>query len=252
VIGVFKFALSQERFLLFRLTDAGRAARCISAGGETCCLPLLAVHGSWKGPRPGRTTGTLRFGHPWRYEQNLQPKPLVGRGRPNTVKCSPVGHAPRRHVPGPLTPHPAGERLLRPLPLPGDPLQDGAPPGLQLALCLRHCLQFRARPAAQPWAEPHGIRRCGLPGYRVSTDYPGAISTQGQKFLAIGHQRREPWTWPRTACDAPALRLLAAESAHRAKRSLLDLEGEGPFDLIEFSGCCCTTCARQGAGNCWP
>ena len=116
-------------------------------------------------------------------------------------------------------------------PFPGDPLQDGPPPGYNWRWCHRSVL------AAVHGAIPSGLERprildagCGT---GVSTDYlchlnPGA-SVLGVDIsdgaLAVARER----------CHRSG----AAEqvsSLRQEQRSLLDLKGEGPFDYINSVG----------------
>ncbi len=116
-------------------------------------------------------------------------------------------------------------------PFPGDPLQDGPPPGYNWRWCHRSVLAavHGAIPSGQ---EQPRILDAGC-GTGVSTDYlchlnPGA-SVLGVDIsdgaLAVARER----------CDRSG----AAEqvsSLRQEQRSLLDLKGEGPFDYINSVG----------------
>ena len=116
-------------------------------------------------------------------------------------------------------------------PFPGDPLQDGPPPGYNWRWCHRSVL------AAVHGAIPRGLDQprildagCGT---GVSTDYlchlnPGATVLGvdiSDGALAVARERCER----SGAADQVA-------SLRQEQRSLLDLEGEGPFDYINSVG----------------
>ena len=116
-------------------------------------------------------------------------------------------------------------------PFPGDPLQDGPPPGYNWRWCHRSVL------AAVHGAIPKGLDQprildagCGT---GVSTDYlchlnPGATVLGvdiSDGALAVARERCER----SGAADQVA-------SLRQEQRSLLDLEGEGPFDYINSVG----------------
>ena len=116
-------------------------------------------------------------------------------------------------------------------PFPGDPLQDGPPPGYNWRWCHRSVL-----------AAVHGAIHSGLEqprildagcGTGVSTDYlchlnPGA-SVLGVDIsdgaLAVARERCQ-----RSGAEAQV------SSLRQEQRSLLDLEGEAPFDYINSVG----------------
>ena len=116
-------------------------------------------------------------------------------------------------------------------PFPGDPLQDGPPPGYNWRWCHRSVLAA-VHGAIPPGLEQPRILDAGC-GTGVSTDYlchlnPGA-SVLGVDIsdgaLAVARER----------CHRSG----AAEqvsSLRQEKRSLLDLKGEGPFDYINSVG----------------
>jgi len=129
-------------------------------------------------------------------------------------------------------------------------------------LVLRHHGPFSspARPACPaPGGATTDNPRCGLAVTpAVKHEITWRISTRG-RILAIRQSApgKPPWdVAPRT----PARRLrrcgCGADLRHRAKRSLLILEGEGPLRLINSWGfffCAAPpACASQAAGICWP
>ncbi len=120
-------------------------------------------------------------------------------------------------------------------PYPGDPLQDGPPPGYNWRWCVNSAwaMALGALPPA-PAAEPRPWRildaGCGT---GVSTDYlchlnPGAsvlaVDISGGT-LDVARERTR-----RSGADAQVRELRIQQ------RSLLDLEGEGPFDYINSVG----------------
>lgn len=120
-------------------------------------------------------------------------------------------------------------------PYPGDPLQDGPPPGYNWRWCVDSATAM-ARGALPPapagGPRPWRILDAGC-GTGVSTDYlchlnPGAsvlaVDISGGA-LAVARERT------RRSGAAAQVRELRIE-----QRSLLDLEGEGPFDYINSVG----------------
>ena len=119
-------------------------------------------------------------------------------------------------------------------PYPGDPLQDGPPPGYNWRWCLEsvNAAVRGAIPALDHAASPPRILDAGC-GTGVSTDYLCHLNP-GADVLAVD-------------ISAGALDL-AKERLHRSggaqqvrslrqeERSLLDLNGEGPFDYINSVG----------------
>jgi SAM-dependent methyltransferase len=120
-------------------------------------------------------------------------------------------------------------------PYPGDPLQDGPPPGYNWRWCVDSARAFAAGvlpPAAGTLPRPWRILDAGC-GTGVSTDYLCHLNP-GASVLAVD-------------ISAGAL-AVARERAHRSgaaaqvqelrfeQRSLLDLQGEGPFDYINSVG----------------
>ena len=119
-------------------------------------------------------------------------------------------------------------------PYPGDPLQDGPPPGYNWRWCLEsvNAAVKGAIPARDHAASPPRILDAGC-GTGVSTDYLCHLNP-GADVLAVD-------------ISAGALDL-ARERLHRSggaqqvrslrqeERSLLDLNGEGPFDYINSVG----------------
>ena len=119
-------------------------------------------------------------------------------------------------------------------PYPGDPLQDGPPPGYNWRWCHRsvQAAVYGALPTSTDAQAPLQILDAGC-GTGVSTDYlchlnPGAevlavdISS-GALELARERLRRS------AAVDQ-------VRELRQEQRSLLDLEGEGPFDYINSVG----------------
>ena len=116
-------------------------------------------------------------------------------------------------------------------PFPGDPLQDGPPPGYNWRWC--HCSVLAAVHGAIPSGqEQPRILDAGC-GTGVSTDYlchlnPGA-SVLGidisEGALAVARER----------CQRSGAAEQVA-SLRQEQRSLLDLDGEGPFDYINSVG----------------
>ena len=115
-------------------------------------------------------------------------------------------------------------------PYPGDPLQDGPPPGYNWRWCLASAFSaaqgFRPRSAA-PWR----ILDAGC-GTGVSTDYLAHLNP-GSEILAVDISAG--------TLEVARERLRRSGAAERAsvrveQRSLLDLEGEGPFDYINSVG----------------
>ena len=116
-------------------------------------------------------------------------------------------------------------------PFPGDPLQDGPPPGYNWRWCWRSVLAD-VYGALSPGRDHPSILDAGC-GTGVSTDYlchlnPGAsvlgidISTGA---LAVARERLQRSGAAETV-----------ESLRQEQRSLLDLGGEGPFDYINSVG----------------
>ena len=116
-------------------------------------------------------------------------------------------------------------------PFPGDPLQDGPPPGYNWRWCHRSVL------AAVHGGIPDGI---GAPrildagcGTGVSTDYLCHLNPGAQVLgidisdgaLAVARERLQ-----RSGAEAQVA------SLRQEQRSLLDLAGEGPFDYINSVG----------------
>jgi len=120
-------------------------------------------------------------------------------------------------------------------PYPGDPLQDGAPPGYNWRWCVDSARAFVAgalppRPAAGP--RPWRILDAGC-GTGVSTDYLAHLNP-GAEILAVDisagtlEVARERTRRSGAAGQASSLRF--------EQRSLLDLGGEAPFDYINSVG----------------
>jgi SAM-dependent methyltransferase len=120
-------------------------------------------------------------------------------------------------------------------PYPGDPLQDGAPPGYNWRWCIDSARAFVAgallpRPAEGP--RPWRILDAGC-GTGVSTDYLAHLNP-GAEILAVDisagtlEVARERTRRSGAAGQASSLRF--------EQRSLLDLGGEAPFDYINSVG----------------
>jgi SAM-dependent methyltransferase len=120
-------------------------------------------------------------------------------------------------------------------PYPGDPLQDGAPPGYNWRWCVDSARAFVAgvlppRPAGGP--RPWRILDAGC-GTGVSTDYLAHLNP-GADILAVdisaGTLEVARERTRRSGADAQA------SSLRCEQRSLLDLGGEAPFDYINSVG----------------
>jgi len=120
-------------------------------------------------------------------------------------------------------------------PYPGDPLQDGAPPGYNWRWCVDSARAFVAgvlppRPAGGP--RPWRILDAGC-GTGVSTDYLAHLNP-GADILAVDisagtlEVARERTRRSGAVAQASSLRC--------EQRSLLDLGGEAPFDYINSVG----------------
>jgi SAM-dependent methyltransferase len=121
-------------------------------------------------------------------------------------------------------------------PYPGDPLQDGPPPGYNWRWCLDSVVAavHGALPPRPPGGGPRPWRildaGCGT---GVSTDYLCHLNPGSQVLavdisagaLAVARERTR-----RSGADAVAAELRIEQ------RSLLDLAGEGPFDAINSVG----------------
>ena len=118
-------------------------------------------------------------------------------------------------------------------PYPGDPLQDGPPPGYNWRWCVDAAVAScsGALPRQHPGGEPLRILDAGC-GTGVSTDYLAHLNP-GSEILAVD-------------ISAGAL-AVARERLRRSgggqhsavrieQRSLLELQGEGPFDYINSVG----------------
>ena len=116
-------------------------------------------------------------------------------------------------------------------PFPGDPLQDGPPPGYNWRWCHRSVLAavHGGIPAA---TESPRIVDAGC-GTGVSTDYLCHLNPGAQVLgidisdgaLAVARERLQ-----RSGAEAQVA------SLRQEQRSLLDLAGEGPFDYINSVG----------------
>jgi SAM-dependent methyltransferase len=125
-------------------------------------------------------------------------------------------------------------------PYPGDPLQDGPPPGYNWRWCVDSAWAFAtgavlpAAPGAGPGAAGQGWRildaGCGT---GVSTDYLCHLNP-GASVLAVDISAGAL----KVACERTRRSGAAAQVAELRieQRSLLDLAGEGPFDYINSVG----------------
>ena len=118
-------------------------------------------------------------------------------------------------------------------PYPGDPLQDGPPPGYNWRWCVdaAYAAATGALPPLPPAGQPLRILDAGC-GTGVSTDYLAHLNP-GAEILAVD--------------ISPGTLEVARERLHRSRgheqatvrienRSLLELQGEGPFDYINSVG----------------
>lgn len=115
-------------------------------------------------------------------------------------------------------------------PYPGDPLQDGPPPGYNWRWCVP-CAFAACTGALPELQDPVRILDAGC-GTGVSTDYL-ALLNPGAEILAVDIS---PGT-----LEVARERLRRSGASERARvrveqRSLLDLAGEGPFDYINSVG----------------
>ncbi|MEB3158294.1 MAG: class I SAM-dependent methyltransferase [Synechococcus sp.] len=119
-------------------------------------------------------------------------------------------------------------------PYPGDPLQDGPPPGYNWRWCLRsvQAAVHGAVPTATGEPRPARLLDAGC-GTGVSTDYlchlnPGADVLAVDISAGALEVARERLRRSAGAAQVTSLR--------QEQRSLLDLAGEGPFDYINSVG----------------
>jgi len=118
-------------------------------------------------------------------------------------------------------------------PYPGDPLQDGPPPGYNWRWCVKaaYAASTGALPPPRPAGQPMRILDAGC-GTGVSTDYLAHLNP-GAEILAVD--------------ISPGTLEVARERLRRSgghelatvrieNRSLLELQGEGPFDYINSVG----------------
>ncbi len=118
-------------------------------------------------------------------------------------------------------------------PYPGDPLQDGPPPGYNWRWCVdaAYAACTGALPPQRPDGQPLRILDAGC-GTGVSTDYLAHLNP-GAEILAVDIS---PGT---LEVARERLRRSGAHDQAQVRienRSLLDLEGEGPFDYINSVG----------------
>jgi SAM-dependent methyltransferase len=119
-------------------------------------------------------------------------------------------------------------------PYPADPLQDGPPPGYNWRWCVDSAWAFAtgALPPAAATERPWRILDAGC-GTGVSTDYlchlnPGASVLAVDISAGTLEVARERTRRSGAAAQVAELRI--------EQRSLLDLQGEGPFDYINSVG----------------
>jgi 2-polyprenyl-3-methyl-5-hydroxy-6-metoxy-1,4-benzoquinol methylase len=118
-------------------------------------------------------------------------------------------------------------------PYPGDPLQDGPPPGYNWRWCVDAAVAScsGALPPQRPDGEPLRILDAGC-GTGVSTDYLAHLNP-GSELLAVDISAGA------LAVARERLRRSGGEQHSQVRieqRSLLELSGEGPFDYINSVG----------------
>ncbi|MFM8525856.1 MAG: class I SAM-dependent methyltransferase [Cyanobacteriota bacterium] len=135
-----------------------------------------------------------------------------------------MGHGPRDAA------TPVVSAFYDRFPNPGDALQDGPPPGYNWRWCVPSA--FSAVTGVRPGSEePWKLLDAGC-GTGVSTDYLAHLNP-GSEILAVDISAGT------LAVARERLRRSGAEtraSVRVEQRSLLDLEGEGPFDYINSVG----------------
>jgi len=160
----------------------------------------------------------------------------AGHGRPAAVKCS-----PRRPAVLPMSSSPRDaatpvvSAFYDRFPYPGDPLQDGPPPGYNWRWCVDSAMAGAL--GSLPPAPPYGARTWRILdagcGTGVSTDYLCHLNP-GSSVLAVDisagtlEVARERCRRSGAAQQVQELRI--------EQRSLLDLEEEGEFDYINSVG----------------
>jgi len=181
----------------------------------------------------------------------LQPPPPPGGGGGGAMKCSPTTApaAPMTVSPHPPDQPPASGAAAAPsdaatpvvgafydhFPYPGDPLQDGPPPGYNWRWCVDSARAFAF--GSLPRRDGTGERTWRILdagcGTGVSTDYLCHLNP-GSRVLAVDISEGT------LAVARERTRRSGAEGMVRelriACRSLLDLEGEGGFDYINSVG----------------
>ena len=116
-------------------------------------------------------------------------------------------------------------------PYPGDPLQDGPPPGYNWRWC-HPCVVSACTGMLPAQAGPLRLLDAGC-GTGVSTDYLAHLNP-GAEILAVDISPGTLEVARRRLERSGGAR--AAGSLRIEQRSLLDLQGEGPFDLINSVG----------------
>ena len=165
----------------------------------------------------------------------LQPRWLHGQTRARAMKCSPgCGAASCAMTQAPAdAATPVVSAFYDRFPYPGDPLQDGPPPGYNWRWSVQaaYAACTGALPPQRPEGQPLRILDAGC-GTGVSTDYLAHLNP-GAEILAVdisaGTLEVARERLRRSGGHATA-------SVRIENRSLLELEGEGPFDYINSVG----------------
>ena len=160
----------------------------------------------------------------------------AGPGRPAAVKCSPTGPVV---LPMSSSPRDAATPVVSAFydrfPYPGDPLQDGPPPGYNWRWCVDSAMA--AALGSLPPAPPSGTRTWRILdagcGTGVSTDYLCHLNP-GSRVLAVDISAGTLEV-ARERCRRSGAAQMVQE-LRIEQRSLLDLEGEGAFDYINSVG----------------
>jgi SAM-dependent methyltransferase len=157
----------------------------------------------------------------------LEPRLCLGSPPPLKIHRAPMTQAPADAA------TPVVSAFYDRFPYPGDPLQDGPPPGYNWRWCVDNAFAActGALPPARAATEPLRILDAGC-GTGVSTDYLAHLNP-GAEILAVD--------------ISPGTLEVARERLRRSggdrhagvrieNRSLLELQGEGPFDYINSVG----------------